>query len=103
MQSADYDWQQKGYKEELVNAFLTTRLIGLRLVAFNSLEVLKAKSRFPRKRHVEKEVKGYTEVTKKNCLHVNLFIITNIISYYLLYTAQLICSIGLHSHWLAFS
>lgn len=26
---ADYDWQQKGYKEKLVRAFLTTRLIGL--------------------------------------------------------------------------
>lgn len=62
---ADYDWQQKGYKEELVHAFLTTRLIGLRFGGISLTWSIKAKSKFPGKRYVEKEIKGYTEVTKK--------------------------------------
>lgn len=99
---ADYYWQQKGYKEELVHAFWTTRLIRLwntLPVGGISLTCIKAKSKCPGKRYVEKEVKGYMEVTKKNCLHVNLFITTNIISYSLLYMAQLVVSVSeLHSH-----
>lgn len=83
---AHSDGQQRGHKEGLVHAFLTTRLIGL----WNTLPIggisltwsIKAKSKFPGKRYVKKQFKDYIEFIKENCLCVNLFFITNIISYY---------------------
>lgn len=71
-----YDWQQKEYKEELVHAFLTLRLTML----WNTLPIcgisltwsINAMSKFPGKRYVEKEFKGYQVklfASKSICYH----------------------------------
>lgn len=70
----DYDWQQKAFKVELLHDFLTTRLSGL----WNNLPIggislawsLKAKSKFPGKRYVEKEVTGFTQKLPSKIVHM---------------------------------
>lgn len=62
---AYYDWQQKGYKEELVHAFLTVRLTGLQLGAFHTLEVLKPKANFLIKDTLRKKIKVIQKLPRK--------------------------------------